>query len=77
MTFSPDLEQRFAKMLKCYPAGRTRSAVVPMLMYAQDETGAVTKELIEEIAKRCASLPVLDGRSAAEILGYDEQGVPG
>jgi len=28
------------------------------------------------IAKECASLPVLDARSADEILGYDENGLP-
>jgi antitoxin VapB len=28
------------------------------------------------IADRCASLPVLDDRSAEEILGYDAAGVP-
>ena len=53
MTFSPALEQRFEKLLKAYPEGKTRSAVVPMLIYAQDETGAVTEELIQEVAKRC------------------------
>ena len=37
MTFSPQLEERFAKMLTRYPEGRTRSAVVPMLIYGQDE----------------------------------------
>ena len=31
---------------------------------------------LEEIAAHCASLPVLDGRSANEILGYDEHGLP-
>lgn len=31
---------------------------------------------LEEIAKHCASLPVLDGRRAEEILGYDEAGLP-
>lgn len=31
---------------------------------------------LEEIAEHCASLPVLDGRRAEEILGYDEAGVP-
>ena len=31
---------------------------------------------ILEIGKRCAALPDLDGRSAGEILGYDEQGLP-
>jgi antitoxin VapB len=31
---------------------------------------------LEEIAEHCASLPVLDGRSAEEILGYNEVGLP-
>jgi len=31
---------------------------------------------LDEIALRCASLPVLDERSEEEILGYDEQGLP-
>jgi len=31
---------------------------------------------LDEIAKRCAALPVLDARSADEILGYDEHGLP-
>jgi antitoxin VapB len=31
---------------------------------------------LEEIAEHCASLPVLDGRRADEILGYDESGLP-
>jgi NADH-quinone oxidoreductase subunit E len=66
MTFSPQLEERFAKMLKSYPAGKTRSAVVPMLIYAQDETGAVTPELISEVAKRCGVEPL----QVDEVVGY-------
>jgi antitoxin VapB len=31
---------------------------------------------LDEIAKRCAGLPVLDARSEDEILGYDEKGLP-
>jgi len=31
---------------------------------------------ILEIGKRCASLPDLDTRTADEILGYDEHGLP-
>lgn len=31
---------------------------------------------ILEIGKRCAALPDRDGRSAEEILGYDEHGLP-
>jgi NADH-quinone oxidoreductase subunit E len=66
MTFSPQLEERFAKMLQSYPEGKKRSAVVPMLIYAQDETGAVTQELIEEVAKRCEVTPL----QVDEVVGY-------
>jgi antitoxin VapB len=31
---------------------------------------------LEEIAEHCASLPVFDNRSAEEILGYGETGLP-
>jgi antitoxin VapB len=31
---------------------------------------------LEQIAEHCASLPVLDNRTADEILGYDESGLP-
>lgn len=40
---------------------------------------AGTRDLVADllaIAERCAALPVLDGRSAEEILGYDTHGVP-
>ncbi len=31
---------------------------------------------LDAIAEHCASLPVLDDRSADEILGYDDAGLP-
>ena len=52
MTFSPELEAKFDKLLKSYPPGRQRAAMVPMLLFAQDEVGSVTRELVEEVAKR-------------------------
>ena len=66
MTFSPELEARFAKMLESYPPGRTRSAIVPMLMYAQDEVGHISYELIEEVARRCNVPPL----QVDEVVGY-------
>lgn len=33
-------------------------------------------ERLMEIGRRCASLPVLDGRTPDEIIGYDENGLP-
>jgi len=50
MKFSDQLEQRFATMVTHYPT--KRSVLVPMLLYIQDELGAVTDEAIHEIAER-------------------------
>jgi NADH-quinone oxidoreductase subunit E len=50
MRFSDQLEQRFATMVTHYPT--KRSVLVPMLLYIQDELGAVTDEAIHEIADR-------------------------
>jgi NADH-quinone oxidoreductase subunit E len=66
MTFSPALEERFEKLLNSYPPGRQRSAVVPMLLYAQDEIGHVSQELVEEVARRCGVTPL----QVDEVIGY-------
>jgi NADH-quinone oxidoreductase subunit E len=50
MKFSDQLEQRFATMVTHYPT--KRSVLVPMLLYIQDEVGALTDEAIHEIATR-------------------------
>lgn len=52
MTFSPELETRFDKLMKSYPEGRERAALIPMLLYAQDEAGVLSKEVVAEIASR-------------------------
>ena len=31
---------------------------------------------LDEIARHCSQLPVLDARSADDILGYDDNGLP-
>jgi antitoxin VapB len=31
---------------------------------------------LDEIARHCARLPIRDNRSAEEILGYDDRGLP-
>ena len=66
MTFSPQLEEKFAKMLTIYPEGRQRSAIVPMLIYAQDEVGSITPELIDEVARRCG----VSSLQVDEVVGY-------
>jgi NADH-quinone oxidoreductase subunit F len=50
MELSPQLAARFDKLQNLYPV--KRSALIPMMMYAQDEFGYVSDEMIEEIAKR-------------------------
>ena len=42
----------------------------------RDKRTSRMKSDIIAIAKRCSSLPDLDERSADEILGYDENGLP-
>ena len=49
MTFSPQLEARFAKLLASYPPGRERSAMIPMLLYAQ-RTGVTPLQVNEVIS---------------------------
>jgi NADH-quinone oxidoreductase subunit E len=48
--FSPALAARFDRMVTLYPL--RRSALIPMLLYAQDEIGYLSDELISEIATR-------------------------
>jgi NADH-quinone oxidoreductase subunit E len=66
MTFSNELEARFSKLLTSYPQGRQRAATIPMLLYAQDELGSITPELIEEVARRVGVTPL----QVDEVVGY-------
>ncbi len=50
MKFSEQLEQRFTEMSTHYPT--KRSVLVPMLLYIQDEVGALTDEVVAEMARR-------------------------
>ena len=50
MNFSEEFEARFAEMLTHYPT--RRSALVPTLLYAQDEVGSLSDEVIAELARR-------------------------
>ena len=66
MTFSAELEAKFAKLVKSYPAGRERAALIPMLLYAQDEVGSMTPELIEEVSRRLGITPL----EVEEVISY-------
>jgi NADH-quinone oxidoreductase subunit E len=64
MRFSDEFEARFAEMLTHYPT--KRSVLVPTLLYAQDETGFLSDEVIAEIAARL-DLTELDVRT---VISY-------
>jgi NADH-quinone oxidoreductase subunit E len=66
MTFSPELEAKFAKMIENYPTGRQKGALIPMLLFAQDEVGAMTPELVAEVAGRLHVKLV----EVEEVIGY-------
>ena len=50
MKFSEEFETRFREMVPHYPT--KRSALVPTLLYVQDEVGYLSDEVIAEIAGR-------------------------
>jgi NADH-quinone oxidoreductase subunit E len=48
--FSPALAARFDRLVTIYPM--RRSALIPMLLYAQDEVGYLSDQVISEVAAR-------------------------
>ncbi len=50
MQLSPKLSAKYDKLQDAYPV--KRSALIPMLIYGQDEYGCITDELIAEIGRR-------------------------
>src|SRR5215470_851839 len=64
MRFSDQFEARFAEMLTHYPT--KRSLLVPTLLFAQDEVGFLSDEVVAEIAGRL-ELTELDVRN---VISY-------
>ncbi len=60
--FSPELAARLDALVERYPA--RRSALIPMLLYAQDEIGYLSDAVIEEVAQRIG-ITALDVRNVA------------
>jgi len=54
--FSPGLAARFDALVQKYPL--QRSALIPMLLYAQDEIGYLSEAVIQEIAHRLSITPL-------------------
>jgi NADH-quinone oxidoreductase subunit F len=64
MPLPPHLEEKFVELLKRYPV--KRSALIPMLLYAQDEFGHISDEMIADIAARVG----LNTLQVEETLAY-------
>ncbi len=62
--FSPELAARFDRLVTLYPV--KRSALIPMLLYAQDEIGSITDGVIAEAAAR-VGITELDVRN---VISY-------
>ncbi|MGC1463924.1 MAG: NAD(P)H-dependent oxidoreductase subunit E [Terracidiphilus sp.] len=60
--FSPKLAARFDALVEKYPV--RRSALIPMLLYAQDEVGYLSDAVIAEVAERIG-ITELDVRNVA------------
>ena len=64
MRFSDQLEGQFEQLLARYPV--RRSALIPMLLWAQDEMGSLSLEVITEIAARLE----LSELQLEEVISY-------
>ncbi|MGA3165415.1 MAG: NAD(P)H-dependent oxidoreductase subunit E [Terriglobia bacterium] len=58
------LSRKFDQIIARYPL--KRSAMVPLLLYAQDEIGQVSDEVIAEVARRVDVRPI----EVAEVVSY-------
>jgi NADH-quinone oxidoreductase subunit E len=61
---SGTLQKKFDDVIARYPL--KRSAIVPLLLFAQDEIGYISDEAIEEIARRVEVQPI----EVIEDIGY-------
>jgi NADH-quinone oxidoreductase subunit E len=61
---SDALLKKFDEVISRYPL--KRSAIVPCLLFAQDEIGFVSDEVIEEVARRVEVRPI----EVIEDIGY-------
>lgn len=77
---NPETERLAAELAR--RTGETKTEAVTKALrdrldrVKRERSGRRLADELEEIADHCARLPVLDDRSADEILGYDENGLP-
>lgn len=55
----------------------TRALQDRLVKLRRESSGRTLADELDAIALHCSRLPVLDDRDADEILGYDQNGLPG
>ena len=77
---SPEADRLARRVARLSGENLTAAVVVALrerLERLENRTsGRSLADELDAIARRCAALPVVDARSADEIIGYDEHGVP-
>jgi antitoxin VapB len=77
---NPEAERLAAELAKQTGESKTEAVTKALrdrlMRVRRERTKRRLVDELEEIAEHCASLPVLDGRTPDEILGYDEVGLP-
>ena len=77
---NPETERLAAELAELTGESKTEAVTVALRdRLERIRRGRSERRLADEldaIARHCASLPVLDSRTAEEILGYDERGLP-
>jgi antitoxin VapB len=77
---NPETERLASELAK--RTGETKTEAVTkalrdrLMRVRRERTKRSLVDELEEIARHCASLKVLDRRRADEILGYDKTGLP-
>jgi antitoxin VapB len=77
---NPEADRLAAELAQA--TGETKTEAVIQAMrdrldrVRRERGGTRLADELDEIARTCAGLPVRDRRTADEILGYDEHGLP-
>ena len=77
---NPETERLAAELAR--QTGETKTEAVTKALrdrldrVRRERSGRRLADELEDIARHCANLPVLDPREADEILGYGDDGIP-